>query len=128
MGLHFSTDGLTGQIAFGPATSEGWRNCFVSVRAFGFAAEYTCDARDMELRSLLASLEGAVANIGQTQEIHFSTLERGFKFDLHLDRRGHLEGTYEFTRDWRGPCLSGRFSADQTHLACWAQELRVALA
>jgi hypothetical protein len=39
-----------------------------------------------------------------------------------------VDGKYEFARDWRGPFLSGSFTADQTHLSAWARELRSSLA
>jgi hypothetical protein len=97
------------------------------VRAHGFTAEYVCVVRECELQRLLSDIEAALEQLGQPVTASFEALERGFAFELNLDRRGHLDGKYEFGRDWRGPFLSGSFSADQTHLRAWAQDLRAAL-
>lgn|SRR5262249_21691897 len=127
MRLTLNTDGLIGSIAIGPEDPESWRQCSVSVRAWGFSADYSCCVRSEELHALLREIDAAIANLGQITEIDFGTLERGIRLKLTLDKRGHLEGCYEFSRDWRGPSLSGAFSADQTHLVGWAWELRAAL-
>jgi hypothetical protein len=84
--------------------------------------------RDDELRQFLLQLETALSNLGRPTTISFCALERGFAFEMELSRSGHVDGTYEFRRDWRGPFLSGSFSADQTHLWAWAKDLKAALA
>src|SRR5438128_8581377 len=114
--MKFNTDGLVGTIDIGPRDGEDWRQCEVAVRADGFSAEYVCSVRDEELRQLLVQLETALSNLGTPTTISFRALERGFAFELDLARGGHVDGKYEFGRDWRGPFLSGSFSADQTHL------------
>jgi hypothetical protein len=73
-------------------------------------------------------IEDALARLGPAVTIQFQALERGFAFEMELGRGGHVDGKDEFARDWRGPFLSGSFSADQTHLRAWAKELRSALA
>jgi hypothetical protein len=98
------------------------------VRADGFSAEYTCSVHDGELQQLHADLQSALARLGHDVAIRFCSMERGITLEMAMNRRGHIEGKYEFWRDWRGPCLSGSFSADQTHLALWASELGRALA
>jgi hypothetical protein len=126
--MDLNTDGLVGTIDIGPRDTEDWRQCTVAVRADGFSAEFVCSVRDEELRHFLSQIATALAQLGQPSTISFRALERGFGFEMELDRRGHVDGTYEFRRDWRGPCLSGWFSADQTHLRAWAEELRAILA
>ncbi|HTU19988.1 MAG TPA: hypothetical protein VMG10_18130 [Gemmataceae bacterium] len=126
--MNFNTDGLIGTIDIGTRDKESWRQCAVAVRADGFSAEYVCSVRDEELRRFLLQLETALSQLGQPSTIRFRALECGFAFEMALDRRGHVEGNYEFGRDWRGPFLSGSFSADQTHLRAWAQDLRTVLA
>jgi hypothetical protein len=125
--MNLNTDGLAGSIDIASCDNEGWRECAVAVRADGFTGEYVCSVRDDELRQFITKLEVAASNIGQTCDIEFHALERGFGFEIHLDARGHVDGKYEFGRSWRGPFLSGSFSADQTHLRTWAKELRAAL-
>jgi hypothetical protein len=125
--MNFNTDGLTGSIAIGLREDDDCRQCAVAVRADGFSAEYVCSVRDIELRDLLSQLEAAVAKLGQPSTINFSALERGFTFEIQLDQGGHVDGKYEFGRDWRGPFLSGSFSADQAHLVSWVKELASAL-
>jgi hypothetical protein len=126
--MNFNTDGLVGTIDIGPRDAEDWRQCAVVVTADGFSADYVCSLRDEELQHLLSQLEGALAKLGQSVTISFHALERGFAFEIELGRGGHVDGKYEFGRDWRGPFLSGSFSADQTHLRAWAHELKSALA
>jgi hypothetical protein len=121
--MNLNTDGLVGSIEIGPRENEDWRHCAVAVRADGFSAEYGCSVRDEELRQFLSQIEAALSQLGQTSTILFHALERGFAFEMELDRRGHVDGKYEFGRDGRGPFLSGSFSADQTHLRAWAKEL-----
>jgi len=128
MGMNFNTDGLVGTIDLGPRDPEDWRECAVAMRADGFSAEYTCSVRDEELRCFLSQLEGALAKLGQAVSFQFQALERGFEFEFEMGRGGHVDGKYRFGRDWRGPFLSGTFTADQTHLRAWAGELRTALA
>jgi hypothetical protein len=125
--MNLNTDGLKGCIHIGPRVAEDWRECAIAVRAGGFSAECTCFIREIELHQLLRQLESAVSRLGQARDIDFRTLERGITFTIRLDQRGHVEGKYEFGPDWRGPFLSGSFSADQTHLCAWAKELKVAL-
>ena len=84
--------------------------------------------REEELRHFLSQLEDAIARLGQAVAFQFATLEHGFAFDIEMDRGGHVDGKFKFARDWRGPFLSGSFTADQTHLRIWARELRSALA
>jgi hypothetical protein len=126
--MNFNTDGFVGAIDISPRGAEDWRECAVVVRANGFSAEYTCSVRDEELRNFLSKLEDAMAKLGQAVSFRFQALERGFAFEIEMGPGGHLDGKYEFGRDWRGPFLSGSFSADQTHLRAWAMELRTALA
>ena len=126
--MNFNTDGLVGTIEVGPRGVEDWRECAVVMRAGGFSAEYTCSVRDEELRYFLSQLEDALASLGQAVSFQFQALERGFAFKIEMGRGGHVDGKYEFARDWRGPMLSGSFTADQTHLSAWARELRSALA
>lgn len=126
--MNINTDGLVGTIDIGPRGAEDWRECAVAVRADGFSAEYTCSVRDEELRQFLVQLEDAIARLGQPVSFQFQVLERGFAFEIEMGRGGHVDGKYEFGCDWRGPFLSGSFSADQTHLRAWAGELRSALA
>jgi hypothetical protein len=76
----------------------------------------------------LTQLEDALSKLGQAVSFEFQALERGFAFEIEMGRGGHVDGKYRFERDWRGPCLSGSFTADQTHLGAWAKELRSALA
>ena len=125
--MNLNTNGLKGTIDIGPCETHDWRECAVAVRAGGFSAECTCSVREKELREFLAQLENALSTLGQGCDIDFQTLERGITFSIRLDQRGHVEGNYEFAPDWRGPFLSGSFSADQTHLGAWAKELKVAL-
>ncbi|HEV3146711.1 MAG TPA: hypothetical protein VGZ47_22685 [Gemmataceae bacterium] len=127
MAIQFNTNGLIGSIDIGSSNSEGWRTCHISVSALGFSAEYDCDIAESEWRSLLNDLETAYQNLGQNYIIEFRALEHGVSLKLKLDRRGHIDGSYEFARDWRGPRLSGSFSADQTHLVAWSEELKAAL-
>jgi hypothetical protein len=126
--MNFNTDGFVGQIAIGPRNLEDWRECAIAMRADGFSAEYTCSVRDEELRHFLSQLVGALAKLGQAVSFQFQALERGFAFEIQMGRGGHVDGKYEFARDWRGPFLSGSFTADQSHLRAWAGELRSALA
>jgi hypothetical protein len=126
--MNLNTDGLVGTIDIGPPGREGWRQCAVAVRADGFSADYACSAREGELEEFLSRLEAALAQLGQRARISFQLLERGIRFELELGRGGHVDGKYEFCRDWRGPSLSGSFTADQTHLRAWANELKAALA
>lgn len=128
VGMNINTDGLVGTIDIGPRNVEDWRECAIVMRAASFSAEYTCSVRDEELRQFLSQLEHAVARLGQVVSFEFHALERGFAFDIEMGRGGHVDGKYRFERDWRGPCLSGFFRADQTHLRAWAGELRSALA
>lgn len=125
--MNINTDGLVGTIDIGPRDVEDWRSCTITMRADGFSAEYTCSVRDAELRHFLSQLEDALARLGQVVSFEFQALERGFAFVIEMDRGGHVDGKYRFERDWRGPCLSGSFAADQTHLGVWARELRSAL-
>src|SRR5262245_40145922 len=125
--MKFNTDGLVGTIEIGPRNEEDWRECAVAMRANGFSDEYTCSVRDQELQQLLSQLEDALAKLGQAVSFRFQALERGFAFEIEMGRGGHVDGKYEFGRDWRGPFLSGSFAADQTHLRAWAAELRSAL-
>jgi hypothetical protein len=125
--MRFHTDGLVGMIEIGSRDEENWRSCDVVVSAYGFSAEYTCSVCDEELRGFLAQLEAALSNLGQPARVSFRAMEDGFAFEIELDRRGHVEGKYEFRRDWPGPVLSGSFSADQTHLWAWVKELTAAL-
>jgi hypothetical protein len=127
MQINFNTDGLTGSMDIGPPDEEGWRQSAVSVRADGFSADYVCSVRDEELRQFISQLETALSKLGQASTIIFGAMERGFAFEIEMDRGGHVDGKYEFGRDWRGPFLSGSFSADQTHLRAWAKELTIAL-
>jgi hypothetical protein len=127
MGMNFNTDGLVGTIEIGPRGVEDWRECAVAMRADGFSAEYSCSVRDEELRHFLSQLEDALAQLGQAVSFEFQALERGFAFEIEIDRGGHVDGKYKFGSDWRGPFLSGAFTADQTHLSAWARELRSAL-
>jgi hypothetical protein len=124
----FNTDGLVGTIDIGPRDAENWRACVVDVRADGFTAHYVCSVRDQELRRLVSDIEGALARLGQRTSVEFCALERGFALKIELNALGHIDGEYEFCRDWPGPCLSGSFAADQTHLVIWAKELTQALA
>lgn len=126
--MNFNTDGFVGTIDIGPRDEEDWRQCEVSVSAQRFTAEYECSVRDEELWHLHSLLEAALDKLGQPVTISFQTMEHGFGFDIELGRGGHVDGKYKFSRDWRGPFLSGSFSADQTHLRAWAKELRSALA
>ena len=126
--MNFNTDGLVGTIDIGPRGAEDWRECAVVMAANGFYAEYTCSVRDEELRFFLSQLEDALVRLGQAVSFEFQALERGFAFEIEMGRGGHVDGKYRFERDWRGPCLSGSFTADQTHLGAWARELRSALA
>ena len=126
--MNFNTDGLVGTIEVGPRGVEDWRECAVVMRAGGFSAEYTCSVRDEELRYFLSQLEDALARLGQAVSFEFQALERGFGFEIEMGRGGHVDGKYKFGPDWRGPFLSGSFTADQTHLSAWARELRSALA
>jgi hypothetical protein len=126
MNLH--TDGLVGTIDIGPLGCEGWRHCAVAVRADGFSADYDCTARKGELEEFVSGLETALAHLGQPARISFQLMERGIGFELELSKGGHVDGKYQLGRDWRGPFLSGSFSADQTHLRAWANELKAALA
>jgi hypothetical protein len=126
--MNFNTDGLVGTIDIGPREKDDWRQCVVAVRANGFSAEYVCSVRDEELRQFLSQIEAALSKLGQLSTISFHALERGFAFEMELDRRGHVDCKYEFGRDWRGPFLSGSFSADQTHLRAWAKDLKTILA
>jgi hypothetical protein len=126
--MNFNTDGLVGTIDIGPRDVEDWRECAVVMRADGFSAEFRCSVRDDELRFFLSQLEDALARLGQAVSIQLQALERGFAFDLEIGRGGHVDGKYKFGRDWRGPFLSGSFTADQTHLSAWARELRTELA
>jgi hypothetical protein len=128
MRMNINTDGLVGTIDIGPRDVENWRECAVAMRADGFSAEYACSVRDEELRYFLSLLEDALAKLGQAVSFEFQALERGFVFHIEMDRGGHVDGKYRFERNWLGPCLSGSFSADQTHLRAWAKELRSALA
>jgi len=127
VGMNFSTDGLVGTFEIGPRDVGDWRECAVAMRADGFSAEYTCSVRDEELRHLLSQIEDALAKLGQAVSFQFQALERGFEFEIEMGRGGHVDGKYRFGRDWRGPFLSGSFTADQTHLRAWAAELRSAL-
>ena len=126
--MNFNTNGLVGTIDIGPCDVEDWRQCAVAMRADGFSAEYTCSVRDEEMRHFLSQLENALARLGQAVTFEFQALERGFGFEIEMGRGGHVDGKYKFGRDWRGPFLSGSFTADQTHLSAWASELRSALA
>jgi hypothetical protein len=126
--MNINTDGLVGTIDIGPANGEGWRQCTVSVRADGFSADYECSAREGELQGFLSDLETALSRLGQPATISFLLLERGIGFEIELGRGGHVDGKYEFGRDSCGPFLSGSFTADQTHLRAWANELKAALA
>jgi hypothetical protein len=125
--MRFSTDGLTGTVTISPQNNGGRREALVSVRADGFSAEYTCDLREDELRQFLRDLEAALNDLGHDRNIEFRTLERAIELSLKLDKRGHVEGSYEFARDWRGPRMCGSFSADQTHLVGWVHELKAVL-
>jgi hypothetical protein len=127
MGINFNTVGLIGTIGIGPRDVGDWRECAVALRAAGFSAEYTCSVRDEELRRFLSQLESAIAKLGQAVSFQFQVLERGFAFEIAMSRGGHVDGKYMLGRDWRGPFLSGSFTADQTHLRAWAGELRSAL-
>jgi hypothetical protein len=128
MGMNFNTDGLVGTIDIGARNVEDWRECAVVMRADGFSAEYTCSVREEELHHFLSQLEDAFARLGEAVSFQFQALERGFAFEIEMDRGGHIDGKYKLGRDWRGPFLSGSFTADQTHLRAWAGELRSALA
>jgi hypothetical protein len=128
VGMNINTDGLVGTIDIGPHGVEDWRECAVVMRADSFSAVYTCSVRDEELRHFLSQLEDALARLGQAVSFEFQALERGFGFEIEMGRGGHVDGKYRFARDWRGPFLSGSFTADQTHLNAWARELRSALA
>jgi hypothetical protein len=125
--MYLNTHGLVGTIDIGPSDGD-WRQCAVSVRADGFSADYECSAHEGELECFLERLEAALAQLGQPASISFQLLERGIGFELKPDRGGHVDGEYKFGRDWRGPFLSGSFTADQTHLRAWAKELKAALA
>lgn len=125
--MNINTDGLVGTIDIGPRDVEDWRECTVAMRAGGFSAEYTCSVLDEELCHFLAQLEDALGRLGQAVSFEFQALERGFAFEIEMGRGGHVDGKFRFERDWRGPCLSGSFAADQTHLGAWARELRAAL-
>lgn len=122
--MKFNTDGLVGVIEIGSRSDEKWRECWVAVKADGFSAEYVCSVRDEELQRFLSHIETALSKLGQPSTIDFQALERGFAFELELDKCGHVEGKYEFAPDWRGPFLSGSFTADQTHLRAWAEDLK----
>jgi hypothetical protein len=126
--MNLNTDDLVGRIDIGPPGQENWRQCAVAVKAHGFSAEYVCSVRDEELRHFVSQLETALGKLGQPATISFRALERGFAFEIELGRGGHVDGKYQFGRDWRGPFLSGSFSADQTHLQAWAKDLKSALA
>jgi hypothetical protein len=126
--MELSTDGLRGSLVIGPVDQEDWYPCVVSVRADGFSGEFDCWFRGGELRQFAGDLEDAISKIGHKSTITFRALEGGVAFVIELDPKGHVEGRYEFNRDWRGPTLSGSFTADQTHLVAWAKELRRALA
>ncbi len=126
--MNLNTEGLVGTIDIGPTENGDWRHCAVAVRAHGFSADYECSARKGELEGFLSKLEAALAQLGQPAEISFQLLERGIGFELELGRSGHVDGKYQLGPDWRGPFLSGSFTADQTHLRAWAKELRAALA
>ena len=125
--MNLNTDGLVGTIDIGPLEDGDWRRCTVAVRADGFSADYECSAREGELDYFISQLEAALAQLGQPARISFQLLERGIGFELELGRGGHVDGKYQFGRDWRGPFLSGSFTADQTHLRVWAKELKAAL-
>lgn len=122
--LTLNTDGLTGVIDIGAGNVEGWRDCSVSVNAAGFCAEFVCEVRDEELQEFLQQLEAATGRLGREADINFIALE-GVRMMMHLDRRGHVEGGYEFSAFSPHRRLSGSFSADQTHLCGWAKELRM---
>jgi hypothetical protein len=126
--MNINTDGLVGTIDIGSRVAEDWRECAVVVKANGFSAEYSCSVREAELRHFVWQLENALAQLGQAVSFEFQALERGFAFEIEMGRGGHVDGIYKFGRDWRGPFLSGSFTADQTHLFTWARELRSALA
>jgi len=125
--MNLNTDGLEGSIEIDSCDEEECRQCAAAVRSAGFCADFVCVVRDEEFRQFLAQLETALAKVGQGYDFDFRTLERSIGFKIHLDRRGHVDGKFEFGPDWRGPFLSGLFSADQTHLRAWANELRAAL-
>jgi hypothetical protein len=125
--MNFNADGLHGSIAIGSRGADDWRNCAVAVRADGFTEEYVCSVRHEEWQAFLEQLETACSKLGQPSLFSFRALEHGISLEIQMDRGGHVEGKYEFARDWRGPCLSGSFTADQTHLRLWAKELRQAL-
>jgi hypothetical protein len=127
MELILNTEGLKGSIVIGPIKEEEWRGFWVSVQDSGFTAEFPCESRGDGLEVFRDELEAALGELGKERVIEFRTLEHGIALTLKLDKRGHVEGTFEFTRDWRGPVLSGSFAADQTHLASWARALREGL-
>ena len=126
--MNINADGLVGTIDIGPRDVEHWRECTIAMRAGGFSAEYICSVRDKELRHFLSQLDEALARLGQAVSFEFRAMERGFAFEIEMGRGGHVDGKYRFERDWRGPCLSGSFTADQTHLSAWVRELRSELA
>ena len=80
------------------------------------------------MRYFLSQIEDALARLGQAVSFQFQAMERGFAFEIEMGRGGHIDGKYRYERDWRRPCLSGSFTADQTPLNEWARELRTALA
>lgn len=77
---------------------------------------------------MLSQIEDASARLGQAVSFQFQALERGFAFEIEMGRGGQIDGKYKYERDWRRPCLSGLFTADQTPFNVWAKELRTALA
>lgn len=121
--IEFRTHGFSGTLDFGEPDAEGWMSCDVRIRVPGFETDYRCNVERANLevlRDALARLNGAGRDVAS---LEWSAMERGIALRLELNRLGQVKGSYELRSDSSGPCLSGAFEADQTHLRQWQSDV-----
>jgi len=104
---------------------EGWHSVSVEVSAEPFWGTIAFEALHSELERLLKTFQELDQAVGKVFEVKWKNYEDNVELVLSLNSRGHVIGNYRFSAGLggEGPILSGRFSADQSYLPGWIQQL-----
>lgn len=124
--FHIKVEGLDLRLKFFRPDEEGWLSVFANVNAGPFTGTYRFSMLGSELEALINEMQSLDQALGaKDADISWENYEGNIEFGLSLDLRGTLQGRYRLAAGlgWETPILSGEFTADQSYLAGWIQQL-----
>jgi len=118
--MKFRADGLALKIEpHSKADPEDWAKVLVESRCHGFTGHFIAWLQTEDLARFARQLSRMVTDIGQELTGTLVSAEQDLEFELKMDQRGHIKGSYRFEserRDGTPTVLSGAFDMDQTYI------------